>query len=143
MKHKLVYIIGGSIVAGSLMLGGSAFAAENNRNWSGGRAPRSFMNSSTTTPAIFGSVTAVSEQGITVSGKSGKKGTTTTYTVDVSKAKITEGLGAGASVVAPSKVEVGDKVAVLGTITGDAVVASAVFDKGQAAPLGKKRVRNR
>ena len=142
MKQKLVYIIGGSIVAGSLMFGGSAFAADNTRNWSGGRAPKSFMSSGATTPAIFGSVTAVSEEGITVSGKSGKQGTTTTYTVDVSKAKITEGLGHGASVVAPSKVEVGDKVAVLGTITGDAVVASAVFDKGSAPAPHKKRARS-
>ena len=57
MKNKLVYIIGGSIVAGSLMFGGSAFAAENTR----------------TTPAIFGSVTEVTNEGITVSGKSGKR----------------------------------------------------------------------
>ncbi len=139
MKHRLVYIIGGSIVAGSLMFGGSAFAAESNRNWSGGRSPKSaMMNISTTTPAIFGSVTAVTHEGITVSGKSGKQGTTTTYTVDVSKAKITEGLGQGASVVELSKVEVGDKVAVLGTITGDAVVASAVFDKDHVAHKGKR-----
>lgn len=142
MKHKLVYIIGGSIVAGSLMFGGSAFAAENSRNWSGGRAPKSFMSSSTTTPAIFGSVTAVSGEGITVSGKSGKQGTTTTYTVDVTKAKITEGLGQGASVIDLSKMEVGDKVAVLGAISGDAIVASSVFDKGQATQ-SKKKARNR
>jgi hypothetical protein len=121
MKHKLVYIIGGSIVAGSLMFGGSAFAETR------------------PTPAIFGSVTAVSDSGITVSGKSGKQGATTTYTVDVSKAKITQGLGQGASVVTPATLEVGDKVAVLGAITGDAVVASAVFDKGSAAPSGKNR----
>lgn len=140
MKHKLVYIIGGSIVAGSLMFGGSAFAAESNRNWSGGRAPKSFM--STTTPAIFGSVTAVSNEGITVSGKSGKQGTTTTYTVDVSKAKITEGLGQGAHVVTPASVQVGDKVAVLGAITGDAVVASSVFDKGPAK-TGKRHMSKR
>jgi hypothetical protein len=70
MKNKLIYILGGSIVAGSLMFGGSAFAAENSRNWSGTRPPKSsFMNTSTTTPAIFGSVTAVSDAGITVSGK--------------------------------------------------------------------------
>lgn len=143
MKHKLVYIIGGSIVAGSLMFGGSAFAADNTRTWGGGRAPKSAHTSTTTTPAIFGSVTAVSESGITVSGKSGKKGTTTTYTVNVSKAKITEGLGQGASVVAPTSVEVGDKVAVLGAITGDAVIASAVFDTGSASATHKKRARNR
>ena len=31
MKHKLIYIIGGSIVAGSLMFGGSSLAADANR----------------------------------------------------------------------------------------------------------------
>ena len=142
MKRKLVYIIGGSIVAGSLMFGGSAFAAENARTWSGGRAPKSSFNISTsTTPAIFGSVTAVSDEGITVSGKSGKQGTTTTYTVDVSKAKITEGFGQGASVVEPASVAVGDKVAVLGAISGDAVVASAVFDKGAATSTKSSKSR--
>lgn len=141
MKHKLVYIIGGSIVAGSLMFGGTSYAADSQRNWSGGRAPKSSYMS-TTTPAIFGSVTAVSDTGITVSGKSGKNGTTTTYTVDVTKAKITQGFGQGASVIAPSNMEVGDKVAVLAAISGDAVVASAVFDKGPA-PTSKKAGRNR
>lgn len=128
MKHKLIYIIGGSIVAGSLMFGGNAYAADGQRNWSGGRAPKSSYMSATS-PAIFGSVTAVNKNGITVSGKSGKHGTTTTYMVDVSKAKITQGLGQGASVIEPSHMEVGDKVAVLAAISGDAVVASAVFNK--------------
>ncbi|MGC9602512.1 MAG: hypothetical protein ABSE76_02125 [Minisyncoccia bacterium] len=124
MKHKLIYIIGGSLVAGSLMFGGSAFAADANR----------------VTPAVFGSVIAVTSGGITVSGKSGKRRTTTTYTVDVSKAKITTGLGQGASVVTPSNVEVGDKVAVLGVITGDAMFASSVFDRRAAATSKQKRM---
>ncbi len=123
MKHKLIYIIGGSIVAGSLMFGGSALAADANR----------------VTPAVFGSVVAISSGGIRVSGKSGKRGTTTTYTVDVSKAKITKGLGQGASVVPPASVEVGDKVAVLGVITGDAVFASSVFDQGAVPKSRHKR----
>ncbi|HEY5383356.1 MAG TPA: hypothetical protein VIJ88_02265 [Candidatus Paceibacterota bacterium] len=142
MKNKLIYIIGGSIVAGSLMLGGNAFAAESSRNWSGTRPPKSSLVHSSTAPAIFGSVTAVSGADITVSGKSGKQGTTTIYTVDVSKAKITKGLGQGASAVAPSNVEVGDKVAVLGNVTGDAVFASAVFDKGAAASGKNRRSRS-
>jgi len=64
-------------------------------------------------------------------GKSGKQGTTTTYTVDASKAKITQGLGQGATPIDLSNVEVGDKVAVLGNITVDAVVASSVFDNNK------------
>jgi hypothetical protein len=111
MKNKLVYIIGGSLITGSLMFGGTAFAAESTR------------------PAIFGQVAAVSGREITVTGKSGRGGTTTTYKVDASKAKITQGLGQGATAIDVTSVEVGDKVAVLGNITGDAVVASSVFDK--------------
>ena len=122
MKHKLIYIIGGTIVAGSLMFGGSSFAADANR----------------VTPAVFGSVVAIGSGGIRVSGKSGKHGTTTTYTVDVSKAKITQGLGQGASLVSPSNVAVGDKVAVLPNITTDAVMASAVFDVPQSKTKNKR-----
>ena len=122
MKHKLIYIIGGTIVAGSLMFGGSSLAADANR----------------VTPAVFGSVVAIGSGGIRVSGKSGKHGTTTTYTVDVSKAKITQGLGQGASLVSPSSVAVGDKVAVLPNITTDAVMASAVFDVPQQNTKNKR-----
>ncbi len=114
MKNKLVYIIGSSLITGSLIFGGTAYAAENAR------------------PAIFGQVAAISGREITVTGRSGRQGTTTTYTVDASKAKITQGLGQGATAIDLSKVEVGDRVAVLGSITGDAVVASSVFDKGTA-----------
>ncbi len=112
MKNKLIYVIGGSLITGSLIFGGTALAAERAR------------------PALFGQVSAVSGTQITVTGRSGKQGTTTTYKVDASKAKITEGLGQGATQVDLSKVSVGDKVAVLGSITGDAVIASSVFDKG-------------
>jgi hypothetical protein len=113
MKNKLVYIIGSSLITGSLIFGGTAMAAERTR------------------PALFGSVASVNGSQITVTGRSGKQGTITTYKVDASKAKITQGLGQGATPVDLSSVEVGDKVAVLGSITGDAVVASSAFDKTQ------------
>jgi hypothetical protein len=112
MKNKLVYIIGSSLITGSLIFGGTAVAAERAR------------------PALFGSVSAISGTEITVTGRSGRQGATTTYKVDASKAKITQGLGQGATPVDLASVEVGDKVAVLGSITSDAVVASSVFDKG-------------
>ena len=97
MKNKLVYILGGSLVAGSLVFGGTALAAERTR------------------PAMFGSVVAVDGSRVTVSGKSGKERTTTTYTVDTSDATITAGLGIGAVALSPESVVVGDKVAVLAT----------------------------
>ncbi len=98
MKNKLIYIIGSSMVAGSLLFGGSALAAEKQN----------------VPPAIFGSVTAINDSTITVSGKSGKHGVTTTYRVDTSGAKITQGLGIGATALSVENVSVGDKVAVLG-----------------------------
>ncbi len=119
MKSKLIYIIGSSLITGSLIFGGTAYA-------------------SNARPAIFGQVAAVSGREITVTGRSGKQGTITTYKVDASKAKITQGLGQGATAIDLSNVEVGDRVAVLGSITGDAVVASSVFDKGSMKSTGKK-----
>jgi len=120
MKNKLVYIIGSSLITGSLIFGGTAFAAESTR------------------PAIFGQIAAVNGREITVTGRSGRQGAITTYKVDVSKAKITQGLGQGATAVDLSNVEVGDKVAVLGSITGDAVIASSAFDKGSMKSTQKK-----
>jgi len=75
MKNKLVYIIGSSLITGSLIFGGTAFAAESTR------------------PAIFGQIAAVNGREITVTGRSGRQGAITTYKVDVSKAKITRGWG--------------------------------------------------
>ena len=122
MKSKLIYIIGSSLITGSLIFGGTAYAAETSAR-----------------PAIFGQVAAISGREITVTGRSGRQGAITTYKVDASKAKITEGLGQGAVSVDLSAVAVGDKVAVLGSITGDAVVASSVFDKGtQTKQLHRK-----
>ena len=112
MKSKLVYIIGSSVITGSLIFGGTALAAQRER------------------PALFGAVSAISGTQITVTGRSGRQGATTTYTVDASKAKITQGLGQGATAIDLNKVEVGDKVAVLASISPDAVVASSAFDKG-------------
>jgi hypothetical protein len=122
MKNKLVYIIGSSLITGSLIFGGTALAAERER------------------PALFGAVSSINGTQITVTGRSGRQGTKTTYTVDASKAKITEGLGQGATQVDLSKVEVGDKVAVLGSITADAVVASSAFDKTLTSKTKAKKV---
>lgn len=120
MKNKLVYIIGSSLITGSLIFGGTSMAAERTR------------------PALFGSVASVNGSQITVTGRSGKQGTITTYKVDASKAKITQGLGHGATKVDLSSVEVGDKVAVLGSITADAVIASSAFEQ---APAKKSKSR--
>jgi uncharacterized protein YjdB len=96
-KTKLIYIMGGTLVAGSLMFSsGSAYASE--------RA----------TPALFGTVTSIEGPNITVTGKTGRKNETTTYTVNASQAQVTAGLGLGAEALSTTNVSVGDQVAVLG-----------------------------
>ena len=98
MKNKLIYIIGGTILASSMMFGGGALAA--------GRVEPAG-------PVIFGTVESTSGTQVTISGKRGKEGTPTLYTVDTSAARITAGYGQGATPLESGALEVGDKVAVL------------------------------
>jgi len=94
-----VYILGGTMLAGSLIFGGSLKDA---------RA------AGETAPVLFGSVVEVNGQTITVAGKSGKAAAPTTYTLDASNAQITEGLGLGSQELSPQNIAVGDAVAVIG-----------------------------
>ena len=78
-------------------------------------------------PGVFGTVSAVSGNTITVLGRSGFGKTmtaTTTYTVDATNAKVTK--SNTTSTVA--SIAVGDNVAVQGTITGTNVVATMIRD---------------
>jgi hypothetical protein len=93
-------------------------------------------------PAIWGTITAVNGNTITVSGKTmgankDETNTTaaTTYTVDVTSAKITKSNVAGtvASLVT------GDSVMVQGTITGTNVKATMVHDGVMAKGAGMMR----
>lgn len=86
-------------MAGSLIFGGTAYNVERAR------------------PAMFGTVIGKEGSRLTISGKSGRERVTTTYTVEVSDAKISEGLGAGAVELDTQEVAIGDKVAVLGAIS--------------------------
>ena len=90
-------------------------------------------------PGIFGTVSSVSGNTITVSGKQGlglalgaTNTTLTTFTVDATNAKITKNNTAGtiASIV------VGDTVSVQGTVNGTNVVATMIRD-GVRNGLGK------
>jgi hypothetical protein len=77
-------------------------------------------------PGVFGKVTAVSGNTITVIGSAGVRGDTvaTTYTVDATNAKVTK--ANTASTV--SSIVVGDIVAVRGTVSGTNIIATAVYD---------------
>ena len=86
-------------------------------------------------PAIFGTVTAVSGNTSTVSGKTGFGKTasaTTTYSVDATNAKISKN-NASSSI---SAIVVGDTVLVQGTITGTNVVATMIRDGVVPGPRG-------
>lgn len=83
-------------------------------------------------PGVFGTVTAVSGNSITITSKSrmmGKPGSaaspaTATYTVDATNATVTKN-GAASTV---SAITVGDTIVVQGTVTGTNVIAKKIND---------------
>ena len=85
-------------------------------------------------PAVNGVVASVSGNVIAVTGRD-----KSTYSVDASSAKITKGFGASSQVLAIGDIKPGDTVAVMGTVSGANVVATAIMDgvggaRGGAAP---------
>ena len=77
-------------------------------------------------PVVRGTVSAISGNTITVSGKQGfgTTVTTVTYTVDATNAKITKNNTTGTI----SSIIVGDTIMVQGTVTGTNVVATTIRD---------------
>jgi hypothetical protein len=75
---------------------------------------------------VFGIVTAVNGDSITVSGRQGTSTATTTFTVDATNATIRK--GAATSTASVSDISVGDRVAVQGAVSGDTVTATTIFD---------------
>ena len=74
-------------------------------------------------PAVNGTVASVSGNVITVTDRDKK-----TYSVDASSAKITKGFGANSQALAIGDVKPGDMVAVMGTVNGTDVAATAILD---------------
>jgi hypothetical protein len=76
-------------------------------------------------PGIMGTLSAVNNTTLTVTGKDGK-----TYTVDASSAKLLKNSGSATAptTVVVSDLKVGDTVMVQGTVTGTSVAATSVFD---------------
>lgn len=73
---------------------------------------------------VAGTITSLSGNTMTVTGKNG-----TTYTVDISNAKILKASkGAAPSTASASSLAVGDTVGVRGTVTGTSVSATEVVD---------------
>ncbi len=119
MKNKLAYFSLGSVVIGSLMVGSSAFAQTSPSHLQGmGRMP-----------GVFGTVTAVSGNTLTINSKPRQRDATApssdvTYTVDASGATVTKN-GTTSSV---ANIASGDVIMVKGAVTGTSVVATEIRD---------------
>ena len=122
---KYVSLILGLAVVGSLALAVSVSAQGNPQGTTGGKFGRGMMNRGGV-PAVIGTVSAVSGNTITVSGKQGFNSTTTntTYNVDATNAKVTK--NNTASTVAG--IAVGDTVLVQGTVSGSNITATNIRD---------------
>ena len=81
--------------------------------------------------AVSGTVASVSGNTITVTGRDKN-----TYSVDASNAKITKGFGANSQTLAIGDVKQGDEVAVMGTVSGTNVAATAIMDGVGGARAG-------
>ncbi len=108
-----MYLVSASVVLGSLLVAGTAFAAGPG-SWMGGHAP-----------GVFGTVASISGNTLTVTSKGfGPNATATTYTVDATNATVTK-TNAASTV---SVIAVGDMVAVQGTVSGTNVTATTIHD---------------
>jgi hypothetical protein len=89
-------------------------------------------------PGVYGKVTAVNGNIITVSGRTGFGATPTTvqtsYTVDATNAVIKKNNATSTL----SAIAVGDMIAVQGTVTGTNVVATSIFDGIGGRMMGNK-----
>lgn len=91
----------------------------------------SISDSSFVARTVFsGKVTAITGTTITL-----VKNKTVTYTVDASTATLTKGFGKNAKTISASDVVVGDRLTIIGTLSGTTVTASRVDD--MTYPMGK------
>ena len=100
--------------------------ADNNVSTNQPKEGRGMMNRDNIKPGIFGTVSAISGNTITVTGKQGfgMNSVVTTFTIDATNAKITKDNVAGTI----SNVLVGDTVMAQGTLTGTNLVATMIRD---------------
>ncbi len=124
-NKKYVLFLVSLLAVGSFLIVAPVFAQTNQPSAQAGKAGRGVMGRGQA-PAVIGTVSAISGNTITVSGKQGFNNTTaaTTFTVDATKAKVTK--NNAASTVA--SIAVGDTVVVQGTVSGTNVTATAIRD---------------
>lgn len=125
MKNKIALIITGSVVLTALALAAPAFAQTPSTQgapqggWGRGNM---FMNRM---PGIFGTVSAINGEVLSVESRSfGKNATTTTYSVDASNATVFKN-GATSTL---ASIAVSDKIMAQGTVSGTSVAATIIRD---------------
>jgi hypothetical protein len=74
-------------------------------------------------PGIGGAVAAISGTSLIITGQDG-----TTYTVDTTKAKITRGFGPNMQTLVLGDIKIGDKIGIMGTVSGTNVIAKTIID---------------
>ncbi len=124
IENNVGYLVAGSMLLGSFLLSGTALAAGPT---TGGWQHRA--------PGVFGTVSAISGDTITVTSKGfGQNATPATYAVDATNATVTKA-GASSSV---SSIAIGDMVMVQGTVSGTNVTAASIRDGVGARGQGQK-----
>lgn len=151
-KNKKILTITSLAMLVSLGVATTAFAdttstapASTTKPWTGRGHPGGTKPTGTfVKPAAAGKVTAVNGNTITITTmarktKSGTATAATTYTVDVTNAKITKGFGSNATTLSVSNIAVNDMIVVQGTVSGTNIAATSIIDgiKFPARPAGE------
>jgi hypothetical protein len=126
-KKQVIFISSGLAMLALILLAAPTLAATN-KNFGGAKGLvgrlANFSHKKETPavkPAMIGNITAISGSILTVTGEN-----KTTYTIDATNAKITQGFGANATTLAISNLTVGETIFANGTVSGTNVTATTV-----------------
>ena len=117
-KTSIVLVTLGLLGGSATMLAGPALASNGDHFGHLGIAIQGFFNHNGNLPhpAVFGTVTAVSGNTVTVTSKNAGDNTTIVYTVDATNAVVTKGIGKNSQTIAVNGLAVNDKVVVFGNM---------------------------
>jgi hypothetical protein len=136
MREKVLYTVISILMAAGLLTAVPAFAQSTQpAQGAGGFGARGGMMHGGT-PGVFGTVTAISGDSITLSSKGfGQNATATTYTVNATNATVMKSSAASSL----SAIAVGDTLMVQGTVSGDSVTATKINDGVGGGMMGGGR----
>lgn len=118
MQNKsIISLLLATVVVSALIAGTASAATSPAGNWAG-RGARTMVR-----PVVSGTVGTVSGNTFTVTDTKN-----TVYTVDDTNAKITKGFGKTVQTLTAADIKSGDKLVVMGTVSGTAVAATAIID---------------